>query len=138
MLPTVPNLCYLSPQPWSRQSPLVFGVLPHACINNPWSRSYTMNSHKTHSSQAPALKILASQETWNSLTYIFLVGGYYCPWGFASLYHGREALVRRKPKQRADFVGLTFYVFLISRISLMMPAIQCLKTIVSYICPILE
>ena len=39
---------------------LSFGVSPHACINNSWSRTYTMNSHKTHSSQAPALKILPS------------------------------------------------------------------------------
>ena len=39
---------------------LFFGVSLHACINNPWSRTSTMNSHKTHSSQAPALKILAS------------------------------------------------------------------------------
>lgn len=36
------------------------GVLPHACIGSPRPRTHTTNSHKTHPSQVPALKILAS------------------------------------------------------------------------------
>lgn len=106
------------------------GVSPHASIGNPWLKTHMMNYHTTHLLRTLSWKIQPLQKP-GTIWLMPCSSGKLLPLEFHLLAPWQKSTPTRTVR---TIVGLTLYVFLISRTIVL----HCLKKVVSHICSILE